>query len=151
MLRQRLKTELTQAMKAKDQCKVATLRLILAAIKDRDIMARAPEGGEGVSDDEILQILGKMIRQRHDSIKSYEEGGRLDLVEQERREMEIIESFLPQQLSDEEIEKVCAEAIEETGATTLKDMGRTMALLKERYAGQMDFSKAGAVVKARLS
>ena len=151
MLRQRLKDELVQAMKAKDTRKVATLRLILAAVKDRDIMARSPEGRDGVSDDEILQILAKMIRQRHDSITQYEEGGRLELADQERQEITIIESFLPKQLSESEIESACGKVIDELGAANLKDMGRCMAALKERYAGQMDFAKAGAVVKGRLS
>jgi len=151
MLRQRLKDELIEAMKAKDTRKVATLRLILAAVKDRDIMARSPEGREGVSDDEILLILAKMIRQRQDSIVSYEEGGRLDLVEQERQEIAIIETFLPKQLSDPEIETACSKVMEEIGAQNLKDMGRTMTALKERYAGTMDFSKASSVVKGRLS
>jgi uncharacterized protein YqeY len=151
MLRQRLKDELIEAMKARDTRKVATLRLILAAVKDRDIMARSPEGREGVSDDEILQILAKMIRQRQDSIVSYEEGGRLDLVEQERQEIAIIETFLPKQLSDPEIETACSKVMDEIGAQNLKDMGRTMTALKERYAGTMDFSKASSVVKGRLS
>jgi uncharacterized protein YqeY len=151
MLRQRLKDELVQAMKAKDQRKVATLRLIMAAVKDRDITTRAPESRDGVSDEEILQILAKMVRQREDSIKNYEEGGRPELAEQERQEISIIESFMPEQLSDEEIESACASVMEELGANTLKDMGRTMSALKERYAGQMDFGKAGQVVKGRLS
>jgi len=151
MLRQRLKDELVQAMKAKDQRKVATLRLIMAAVKDRDITARTPESRDGVSDDEILQIMGKMIRQRQESIKVYEDGGRPELAEQEAQEISIIESFLPEQLSDAEIETACTSVMDELGASSLKDMGRTMAALKERYAGQMDFAKAGQVVKGRLS
>jgi uncharacterized protein YqeY len=151
MLRQRLKDELVQAMKAKDQRKVATLRLIMAAVKDRDITARTPESRDGVNDDEILQILGKMIRQRQESIKIYQEGGRPELAEQEAQEVSIIESFLPEQLSDAEISAACASVMDELGAGSLKDMGRTMAALKERYAGQMDFAKAGQVVKGRLS
>lgn len=151
MLRQRLKDELAQAMKDKDTRKVATLRLILAAVKDRDIMARTTEGREGVTDEEILQILTKMVRQRHDSIKSYEEAGRLELVEQERQEIDIIESFLPKPLSDTELEEVCDTVINETGAKSLKDMGRAMSTLKERYPGRIDLSKASAVVRDRLS
>jgi uncharacterized protein YqeY len=151
MLRQRLKDELVLAMKAKDQRKVATLRLVMAAVKDRDITARTPESRDGVSDDEILQILGKMIRQRQESIKIYEDGGRPELAAQEAQEISIIESFLPAQLSDAEIEAACAAVMDELGATSLKDMGRTMAALKERYAGQMDFAKAGQAVKGRLS
>lgn len=151
MLRQRLKDELAQAMRDKDTRKVATLRLILAAVKDRDIMARTTEGRDGVTDDEILELLTKMVRQRRESIKSYEEAGRLELVEQERQEIAIIESFLPKPLSDEELADVCDEVISETGAKSLKDMGRAMTLLKERYPGRIDLSKASAVVRDRLS
>ena len=151
MLRQRLKDELAQAMKDQDTRKVATLRLILAAVKDRDIMARTSEGREGVTDDEILQILNKMVRQRRESIKSYEEAGRLELVEQERKEIDIVESFLPKRLSDAELEDVCDTVISETGAKTLKDMGRAMSALKEKYPGRIDLSKASAVVRDRLS
>ena len=151
MLRQRLKDELVQAMKAKDTRKVATLRLILAAVKDRDIMARSPEGRDGVGDDEILQILAKMIRQRQDSVEAYEKAARTDLAAQEREEIQIIEGFQPPQLSEQDIQSACAEAVESVDAKGLKDMGRTMALLKEKYAGLMDFGKASAIVKNLLS
>lgn len=150
MLRERLNDELKAAMKAKEQHRVSTLRLILAAIKDRDVAARGEGHPEGISDDEILQLLAKMIRQRRESIKLYEEGGRVDLAEREAAEIVVIEGFLPRQLDDAEVEKAVREAIGEVGATGLKDMGRTMAVLKERYAGQMDFGKASALVKKEL-
>ena len=151
MLRDRLNDALKDAMKAKDQRKVSTIRLILAAVKDRDIASRTGESREGVSDEEILQILSKMIRQRQDSIEAYEKGGRVDLATQEREEIAIIESFQPPQLSEQDIRKACAEAVDKVEAKGLKDMGRTMAALKERYAGLMDFSKASAIVKDLLS
>lgn len=151
MLRERLNAELKAAMKAKDQCTVATIRLILAALKDRDIAARTKGQSDGIDDAEILQMLQTMIKQRRDSIEHYEAGGRLELAEQERQEIEIIESFLPRQFDDAEIEKAVRATIGEIGATGIKDMGRTMAALRERYAGQMDFGKASGVAKAALS
>jgi uncharacterized protein YqeY len=151
MLRDRLNAALKDAMRAKNQRRVSTLRLILAAVKDRDIASRTSESREGVSDEEILQILSKMIRQRQDSIEAYEKGGRADLAEQERQEIAIIEDFQPPQLSEQDIKKACAEAVDKVEAKGLKDMGRTMAALKERYAGLMDFSKASAIVKDLLN
>jgi len=149
-----MRTELTEALKdamrAKDQRKLATLRLILAAIKDRDIAARSEDRMGGVSDDEILGILKKMSKQRDESLRLYEEAGRLDLAEQEREEKEIVESFLPQQMSEDEVRKCCEEVVAEMGAETLKDMGKCMGALKERHAGTMDFSKASAIVRERL-
>ena len=150
MLRERLADALKAAMKAKQQRKVSTLRLILAALKDRDIAARASGNSDGVSDEEILQLLVKMIRQRRDSIKLYEEGGRVDLAEREAEEIEIIESFLPRQLDDAETEEAVREVINDMGATGLKDMGRAMAALKARYAGRMDFAKASTLVREKL-
>ncbi len=138
-------------MKAKEQHKVSTLRLILAALKDRDLATRAEGESDGISDEEILQLLAKMIRQRHDSIKLYEQGGRVDLAEREAEEIVIVEGFLPRQLDDAEAAAAIREAIAEVGATGLKDMGRTMAALKARYAGQMDFAKASALVKQQLA
>lgn len=151
MLRARLNEALTAAMKAKETRRVSTVRLILAAIKDRDIAARS--GGErgGVSDDEILQILQKMIKQRQDSIAHYEEGGRLELAQQEEEEIDIINEFLPAQLSGEEMSTAIAEVLDETGASGVKDMGRVMATLKDRYAGRMNFSEAAAAVKKQLA
>ncbi len=151
MLRERLNDELKAAMKAREQRKVSTLRLILAALKDRDIAVRGTGQAEGIGDDEILQLFAKMIRQRRESIKLYEEGGRVDLAEREAEEITIIEGFLPRQLDETEIEAAVGEVIGELEATGLKDMGRTMAALKERYAGCMDFAKASALVKKALA
>jgi len=151
MLRERLQDELKAAMKAKDSCKVSTLRLILAAVKDRDVAARTAGQADGIDDDQILELLAKMIRQRRESIRLYEEGGRIDLAEREAEEIKVIESFMPRQLDDDEIAQAVAEAIKEVEATGLKDMGRTMAALKERYAGRMDFAKASALVKKALA
>ena len=150
MLRERLREELKLAMKAKDQHKLSTLRLILAALKDRDIAARGNGQTEGVSDDDILQLLTKMVKQRRESIRLYEQGGRIDLAGREAEEITIIETFLPSQLDDDETAAAIAEVIAEVGAKGLKDMGPTMAALKERYAGRMDFAKASATVKKRL-
>ena len=150
MLRERLSEELKLAMKAKDQHKLSTLRLILAALKDRDIAARGNGQTDGVSDDDILQLLTKMVKQRHESIRLYEQGGRIDLAEREAEEIAIIETFLPRQLDDDEVAAAIAEAIADVGAKGLKDMGPTMAALKQRYAGRMDFAKAGLLVKQRL-
>jgi uncharacterized protein YqeY len=149
-MRQELNDALKAAMKAKDQRKLATLRLILAAIKDRDIAARAEDRMGGVSDEEILGILQKMSKQRDESLRLYEEAGRLDLAEQEREEKEIVESFLPQQMSEDEIKDCCDKVLSDLGAENLKDMGKCMGALKERYTGQMDFSKASAIVRERL-
>jgi len=151
MLRAQLEEALKAAVKAQDVRKRSTLRLILAAIKDRDISARTGDGTGQVSDDEILGILSKMVKQRQESLKIYEEAGRLELAEQEREEVVIIESFLPKQMSDEEVEGICEALATELGASGLKDMGKMMAALKERYAGQMDFGKANKKVKQLLS
>ncbi len=151
MLRERLNDELKAAMKAREQRKVSTLRLILAALKDRDLAARTAGHNESITDDEILQLFAKMIRQRRESINLYEKGGRLDLAEQEAEEITIIEDFLPRQLDEGEVEAAVSEVIAELEATGLKDMGRTMAVLKERYAGRMDFAKASALVKKALA
>jgi uncharacterized protein YqeY len=150
MLRARLDEALKTALKAKEPRRVSTLRLVLAAIKDRDIAAR-PEGNrEGVDESEIHAILQKMIKQRGESIGLYEAGGRVELAAQEAEEIEIIHEFLPQQLSEAEVEAAARGVVEELGAAGLKDMGRTMAALKERYTGRMDFAKASAVVKRLL-
>lgn len=140
---------LKDALKARDSRKVSTLRLIQAAIKDRDIANRGA-GKDHVSDDDITQILAKMIKQRQESAKIYDEASRFELAEQEREEIAIIKEFLPAQLSEAEVEKACAEVVEETGAHGLRDMGKCMNALKERYAGQMDFSKASNKVKGLL-
>ncbi|MBB5518863.1 hypothetical protein SAMN06297382_1006 [Amphiplicatus metriothermophilus] len=152
MLREKIDAALKTAMKARDEkIRVSTLRLINAAIKDRDIAARSEDRCEGVSDDEILAILTKMVKQREDSAAAYEEGGRPDLAEQERAEIDVIREFLPRQLSDDEIEEAVASVIEELDAHGLKDMGRCMGALKERYPGAMDFGRAGALMKKALA
>ncbi len=139
---------LKQAMKAKDSERLGTLRLINAAIKDRDIALRT-EGRE-VSDDEILAILGKMVKQRQESTKAYEEGGRLELAQREMDEIKVINDFLPAQLSEAEAAAAVDAAIAETGAESIRDMGKVMGILKGKYTGQMDFGAVGPMVKTRL-
>ncbi len=151
MLRTRLSDSLKVAMKARDERSVSALRLILAGLKDRDIAARTKGAGDGIPDDEILQMMQNMVRQRRDSIALYEQGGRPELAEKEASEIAIIESFLPRQLSESELGEAVAALIAELGAASIKDMGRVMAALKERFAGRLDFAKAGAVVKSKLS
>lgn len=150
MLRERLNAELKTAMKEKNERKRATLRLILAALKDRDIAARSKGVTDGIDETEIMSMLQTMVKQRQESIEHYEHGGRLELAEQEREEIEIIRQFMPEQLDEAGVEKAVRDVIEELGASSIKDMGPTMAVLRERYAGQMDFAKASAIVKAQL-
>jgi uncharacterized protein YqeY len=150
MLRSRLSSDLKDAMKSKDTVRLSTLRLITAAIKDRDIDARGASGGEnaeGVSEAEILAILARMIKQRQDSAKAYDDGGRPELAARERAEITVIRGYLPRQMSEAETKAAIAAAITEIGASSIRDMGRVMAHLKARHTGQMDFAKAGAVVK----
>ena len=150
MLRSRLTDSLKAAMKSRNERSVSTLRLILAALKDRDIAAKGKGNKDDISDDEVLGLLQSMIKQRRDSIEMYEKGGRSELARKEAEEITIIEGFLPKQMSEDETIAAIAEIIADVGAETLKDMGKTMAALKEKYAGRMDFSKASAVVKERL-
>jgi len=151
MLREKIDVALKTSMKARDdKVRVSTLRLINAAIKDRDIAARASDRCDGVTDDEILAILTKMMKQREESATVYEKGCRLDLAEQERAEMAVIKEFLPRQMSEAEIETAVKDVIAEIDASGLKDMGKSMALLKERYTGAMDFAKAGGLMKKAL-
>jgi uncharacterized protein YqeY len=138
-------------MRAKNERKVGTVRLIIAALKDRDIAARGKGNADGIGDDEIAQMLQSMIKSRRESIVLYEQGGRVELAEQEREEIAIIETFLPQQMSEAEVEAAIKAAIAEAGAKSIKDMGKVMAALKARHAGQMDFAKASAATKALLS
>ena len=140
-----------QAMKDKAANRLSTLRLISAAIKDRDIAARAEGNDEGVGDDELLAILGKMTRQRSESAKTYEEAGRIDLAERELEEITVIEEFLPRQLDDGEVDAAIDAAISEVGAASIRDMGKVMGALKVKYTGQMDFGSVGAKVKIKLS
>jgi uncharacterized protein YqeY len=150
VLRQELNDSLKLAMKAKDSCATSTIRLILAALKDRDIAARTQGSDEKLSDDQILEVLQKMVRQRKDSIEMYAKGGRQDLVDRETREIEIIEGFLPRPLSDSESEDAVQEVISELGANSIKEMSQVMGELKRRYPGRMDFAKASTIVKEAL-
>ena len=141
---------LKQAMKDKAAQRVSTLRLINAAIKDREIASRGEGEEVVVSDDDVLGILGKMVKQRQESAKAFEEGARLELAEKERAEIAVIEEFLPRQLNEEEVAKAVEEAISETGAESIRDMGKVMGVLKGQYTGQMDFGKVGPIVKTQL-
>ncbi len=149
-LRDRVNTALKQAMKDKAADRLSTLRLINAAIKDRDIAARGEGNEDGVTEDVVLAILGKMVKQRQESARAYEEGGRLDLAERERAEIGIIEEFLPRQMDEAETKAAIDAVIAETGASSIRDMGRVMGELKAKYTGQMDFGSVGPKVKARL-
>lgn len=150
-LRTRLSTSIKQAMRDKDSARLSTLRLINAAIKDRDIAARGEGKEDGVGDDEVIGILGKMVKQRKDTARTYEEGGRLDLAERELSEIAVIEEFLPRKLSDDEVAQAVDQALVEAGASSIRDMGRVMGALKAKYTGQMDFGAVGGLVKERLS
>jgi uncharacterized protein YqeY len=150
-LREEINESLKNAMKARDQKRVSTLRLMLAGVKDRDIANRSEERREGIGEDEILSLLAKMIRQREESASAYEGGGRPELAAAEKEEIAIIREFLPRQMSESEAEAAVKSVIAELGAGSMKDMGKVMAALKERYAGQMDFGKAGGVVRQLLA
>jgi uncharacterized protein YqeY len=137
-------------MKARDQRRVSTLRLVNAALKDRDIAARG-EGKPALADEDILGLLQKLTKQRQESLEIYEKAGRTDLATQEREEIEVIAGFMPKAMSEAEADAAIAAAIKETGAAGMKDMGKVMALLRERHAGKLDIAKASAVVKGRLA
>ena len=143
-MREIINTAVKDAMRSKDKLRLSTLRLVNAAIKDKDIALRTEDRPDGVSSSEILQILGKMVKQRQESAKAYEEGGRLELAEQELSEIKIIEEFLPRQLSDDEVSKVIKDTIALVGASSIRDMGKVMSSLKDQYTGQLDFGKVGA-------
>ena len=149
-MRERLNTALKEAMKAKDAERLSTLRLINAAIKDREIASRVDGEEQTVGNDEILAILGKMVKQRQESARQYEEAGRLELAEKERSEIKVIEEFLPRQLDDEEVAAAIDAAVTEVGAESIRDMGKVMGALKAKYTGQMDFGAVGPKVKERL-
>lgn len=150
-LRDRIASELKTAMKARDGARLSTLRLVMAAIKDRDIAARTGDGDDaGVSDDEVLSLLTRMVKQRAESARTYEEAGRLELAAEERAEIEVIEQFLPRQMDEAEITAAIDAEISELGAGSIRDMGRVMGALKAKYAGRMDFGRVGPMVKARL-
>lgn len=150
-LRARLQAATKEAMKAKDATRLSTLRLIAAAVKDREIAARGQEGEGGeLGETDLIAILSKMVKQRQESAKAYEEGGRLELAEKEQREIEVIHEFLPRQLDQTETVAAIDAAISDLGADSIRDMGRVMAELRLRHAGQMDFGAAGPRVKERL-
>ena len=151
MLRAKLNDALKEAMKVKEKRAVSTLRLILAALKDRDIAHRTQGAGDdGISEDEILKLLQSMIKQRRDSIEAYNAGGRKELAESEAEEIDIITMFLPEQLADDEVVHAVRDIISNSGASSIKEMGQVMALLREKYAGRMDFGKASTLVKEEL-
>jgi uncharacterized protein YqeY len=149
IMREILSAQQKDALRAGDKRRISTIRLIQAAIKDRDIAARGAGKGP-VNDEEIMQILAKMVKQRDESARIYEEANRLELAQQEREEIAVIQSFLPKQLGDDEVRNLCAKIVDDVGADGLRDMGKCMAALKERYPGQMDFGKASGVVKTLL-
>jgi len=149
-MRSELDENLKKAIKSQEKQRVATLRLINAAIKDRDIAVRSEENTEGVSDDEIILILSNMVKQRKQSIVQYEEGGRIELAEREREEIKIIQEFLPNQLTEEEIEVEVSKIIDAGDQLSIKDIGKIMGELKNKFSGSMDFGKASEIVKALL-
>lgn len=150
-LRARLQDGIKDAMKSKAADRLSTLRLINAAIKDREIAGRSEAGEAEVTEADILALLGKMVKQRQESARAYEEGGRLELAEKELAEIKVIEEYLPRQLTPAEVEAAIDHAIAEAGATSIRDMGRVMAVLKGKYTGQMDFGAAGTALKGRLA
>lgn len=150
MLREQISDALKEAMKNKVAEEVATLRLIMAALKDRDIAARSNGNQDGISEDELLSMMQSMIKQRRESIEMYEKGGRAELAQQEAAEIAVIEKFLPKQMSEDEVTNAVKAVIAEIEASSLKDMGKVMAELKGRYAGKMDFGKASGIVKGQL-
>ena len=150
MIREQIKSKLVEAMKAKDEKTTGTLRLINAAIKDKDIDARSKGNMDGIDDAGVLSLLQTMIKQRRESIDMYTKGGRSDLVASEQAEIDVIQSFLPKQMSDEEVKAAIQAIVAETGASSIKDMGKVMGALKAKYAGQLDMGKASGLIKTIL-
>ena len=150
-MRDRISAALKEAMLAKDKLRTNTLRLMLAAIRDRDIARRSDESGAEIDDAEIMALLSRMVKQREESAAAYETAGRMELAEAERAEIEVIQEFLPRPLSEAEVDAAVARAIDDTNASSIRDMGKVMGLLKSRHAGQMNFADAGSRVKARLA
>lgn len=150
-MRERIAADMKAALRENQKTRLSTLRLLTAAIKDRDIAARTEDGANGASDAAILELLAKMIKQREESARSYEEAGRLELADRERAEIGIIREYLPRPMSETEISDAVSATIQEIGAGGIRDMGRVMAALKQRYAGRMDFGVAGGRVKAALT
>ncbi len=149
-MRTRVNAALKDAMKSKEADRLSTLRLINAAIKDKDIALRGEGDDKTVTDTDVLAIMGRMVKQRQESARAYDEGGRLELAEKERAEIKVIEEFLPKQLSEAETEAAVDAAISAVGAESIRDMGKVMGELKGKYTGQMDFGKVGPLVKGRL-
>ncbi len=149
-IREEFNVRLKEALKSKDEVAISTVRLIIAALKDRDISARGNGNSEGIDDNEILSMLQSMIKQRQESAKTYCDAGREELAEREESEIEVIESFLPEQMNDSDLKDVIGKLVSETGAESIRDMGKVMGALKAQYAGQVDMGKAGAFVKERL-
>jgi uncharacterized protein len=150
VIRDDINNALKEAMKARDERRVSTLRLVNSTLKNADIEARG-QGKEPLGDDGVLGVLQKMIKQRNESAELYDKGGRAELAQQEREEIAIISGYLPKQMSDDEVKAAIAEAVKDTGAAGMKDMGKVIGALKGKYAGKMDFAKASALVKAALS
>ena len=150
-LREKINEQFNAALKSKNKTLISTLRLILAAIKERDIASRTAEKKEAVKDPEIIKVLRKMKKQRQDSVVLYKKGERQELLEAEEAEIKIIDTFLPKQLSEEETKKICADVISKIGANSLKDMGKVMGMLKKTHADEIDFSKAGSMIKELLN
>tara|TARA_Y100001954_G_C15350585_1_gene379064 strand:+ start:59 stop:520 length:462 start_codon:yes stop_codon:yes gene_type:complete len=150
-LRETIETEYKSALKSKDKSKISTYRLILSSIKDLDISNRAGPNKKTTDDEDIKKLFRKMIKQRAESIDIYKKNNRLDLLEVEQNEYEILSSFLPKQLNDEETKKICEEAISNLGAASIKDMGKIMGELKKKYADKIDFAKAGSLIKQLLN
>jgi hypothetical protein len=150
-LREKINQQFNLALKSKNKSLVSTLRLVLSAIKDKDIANRSGEKKEVIKDEEVLKVLLKMKKQRQDSADLYKKGERIDLLNAEIEEIKIIDSFLPKQLSEEETEKICKELVDSLGATSLKDMGKIMGSLKKKYSDSIDFSKVNIIVKKLLN
>jgi uncharacterized protein YqeY len=150
MLRQRLSEALKEALKARDERTTATVRLILAALKDKDIAARGTAKADGLGDADIQNLMQGMIKQRRESVEMFKKGGRADLVEKEEGEIAVIERFLPRQMSEDEMKAAIKAIVAELGIASIKDMGKAMAALKERYSGRMDFSKASGIVRQSI-
>ena len=149
-MRERISQAMKEALKNKDQTALATIRLISAALKDRDIAARTQDNADGISDDEILSMLQTMIKQRNESAKMYMDGNRPELAQAEQLEITVIQQFMPEQLDEEQVRQAIQLALDETGSSSVKDMGKVMAFLKSRYTGQIDFSAASQMVKQAL-
>ncbi len=149
-LKKKIEEKLNEALKAKDKNTYPTLRLVVSAIKDAEIASRTKDQKE-MSDSDLISILKKMIKQRKESCEVYKKAGRSELLDNETKEIEIISAFLPKQLSEEETKKICEEAIKSSGASSMKDMGKVMGLLKSKYADSLDFSKVSSIIKSLLN